>query len=353
MKTFNLYGEIAPGVNDLKTLQDGLKWLQPDEELHLRINSPGGSIIEGFAMANFLDRLQNKIVVHIDGWAASMASLICMVGDEIHAPVNAWIMIHNPWASVGGDAEELRKMADMLDEMKKQSVDMYLRCGGKKKTRKEIEEMMDAETWMTATEAHEIGFVTHLEAAAELAACWDVSKQSSKAPLAALAAITKKENTMPTFVEWLKSCPIAGGSDAGLKELAGAELQGAHKIALDEAQAKVAAAHVEVEQLKSQIASIETKMQEAATESARLVAAAEAAKAEMQARHEKLMGGHNKPVDKAQAKAAKYPATAHYLELVDQLAKELKGDVEAATSAAVKKYPAEFSAMVAEHPVKA
>jgi ATP-dependent protease ClpP protease subunit len=352
MKTINLYGEIGPGTNDLAMLQEKLKWLQPDEELHLRINSPGGSVIEGFAIANFLDRLQNKIIVHIDGWAASMASIICMVGDEIHAPINAWFMIHNPWATVGGDAEEMRKVATMLDEMKRQSVDMYMRCGGKKKTRKEIEEMMDAETWMTATEAADIGFVTHLEAAAELAACWDVNKQSSKAPAAALAAIEpKKESAMPTFLEWLKSCPITGGAEAGMKELAGAELQAAHKVALDEAQAKVAAAQNEAATLKSQVLDAEKKLQEAAAEAAKQIAAVEAAKADLQARHDKLMGGHNKPIDSAKVAINKHPATQHYLGLVEQLTKEM-GDVEAATAAAVKKYSTEFAAMVAEHPVK-
>jgi ATP-dependent protease ClpP protease subunit len=142
-------------------------------DLSIHINSPGGSITEGTAMYNILKGREGKKTVHIDGIAASMASVVAMAGDEIVMPENAFMMIHNPWTVAIGDAEELRKNADLLDKMKVSIISAYRRSGKKDE---EIAALMDAETWMDGKEAVAMGFANRTTEALKMAAAVDVSK---------------------------------------------------------------------------------------------------------------------------------------------------------------------------------
>ena len=98
-----------------RQLVSNLKDIDADE-ITVRINSPGGSVFDGIAIYNALHYHKAHINVRIEGLAASIASVIAMAGDTVHMAANALLMIHNPFSWVGGDAEELRKMADMLDK---------------------------------------------------------------------------------------------------------------------------------------------------------------------------------------------------------------------------------------------
>lgn len=131
------------------------------ERLHVRINSPGGSVIDGTAILNALTRHQGGVTVHIDALAASMASVIAMSGAPVLMAENALLMIHNPWTIAAGDADEMRKTAGLLDRLKDNIVGAY-----EKKTamaRERISELMDSETWLTALEAVALGFVDAIE----------------------------------------------------------------------------------------------------------------------------------------------------------------------------------------------
>ncbi len=163
----NLFGEIGWEVNAAQFSAD-LKALGDPAQITLRINSPGGSIIEGTAVFNQLLRHPARVVAVVEGWAASMASVIAMAADEIEMPENAWMVIHNPWAVAMGEAEEMRKQADLLDRMKETIVTAYMRHA--KIPRAEIEKLMDAETWMTGAEAVAHGFATRTTDALEAAA---------------------------------------------------------------------------------------------------------------------------------------------------------------------------------------
>lgn len=165
--TLHIYDEIGGfGVSAIELVNE-LKNLEGVDEITLRLNSPGGSIIEGTAIYNALKNHGAKIIVMIDGLAASMASVIAMAGDEIQIAENAYLMIHNPWTMAVGDAEELRKSADLLDKMRENLVNAYSRSG---MDREKIIELMDAETWMTASEALENGFVDSISRAQKAAA---------------------------------------------------------------------------------------------------------------------------------------------------------------------------------------
>ena len=125
-------------------------------DIDVRINSPGGSVFEGLAIFNTLDRHPANINVFVDGSALSMASVVAMAGDTITMAENALMMIHNPRSISAGDADDMRKAADVLEKSKGSLVLSYVAKTGKDAA--EISDLMDAETWMTAGEAVEAGF---------------------------------------------------------------------------------------------------------------------------------------------------------------------------------------------------
>ncbi len=135
---------------------DELKGLGDVETINLRIASGGGSIVEGNTIFNALKRHSAKVVTHVDSLAASMASVIAMAGDEIHMAANALLMIHNPWTMSMGGAEQLRKDADLLDKMESNIRTSYSRSN---LSAEELDAAMEEETYYTAEEALENGFI--------------------------------------------------------------------------------------------------------------------------------------------------------------------------------------------------
>jgi ATP-dependent Clp endopeptidase proteolytic subunit ClpP len=152
-----LYDVIDPwfGIS-AKQFHNELKALGEVSVINLRINSPGGSITEGMAFYNILKRQSAKVVAHVDGIAASMASVIAMAASEIVMATGSYMMIHNPMGVAIGEAEEMRDLAELLDKMKTQVVNIY--AARTKQTPADISKLMDDETWFTADEAIEAGF---------------------------------------------------------------------------------------------------------------------------------------------------------------------------------------------------
>lgn len=176
----SLFGEIGWEVN-AQAFANDLKAMGDVGKINLRINSGGGSITEGTAIFNTILRHPAKVTAYVEGWAASMASVIAMAADEIIIPENAWMVIHNPWGGVSGEAEDLRKHADLLDRMKATIVEAYMRHA--KVSREEIVRMMDDETWMSGAEAVQFGFATATATAIQAAA--SVREGFAKMPEAA------------------------------------------------------------------------------------------------------------------------------------------------------------------------
>lgn len=158
--TVTLYDEIgAFGAGSKEFLGDLSKLA--GQHIHLRINSPGGSVVEGTAIYNALRRHQGGLTVHIDAMAASMASVIAMAGSPVYIADNALLMIHNPWTVSMGESKDLRKEADLLDKLKVNLRNAYVRKTGMNET--DISAMMDAETWLDAVEAVALGFADAIE----------------------------------------------------------------------------------------------------------------------------------------------------------------------------------------------
>ena len=108
-----------------KAFAEDLKALGNVDRINLFINSPGGSVFDGLAIYNQLIAHKAEVHVRIDGLAASIASVIAMAGDTIEMPENAILMIHDPFAVVMGNSEELRKMADTLEKIKAGLITAY------------------------------------------------------------------------------------------------------------------------------------------------------------------------------------------------------------------------------------
>lgn len=174
-----LYDEIGGwGVSSDQFARDLSKVTA--KTIRVRINSPGGSVFEGMNIFNALRRHGARIETHVDAIAASIASIIAMAGDEIHMAENAYLMIHNPWGVAIGDAEEMLKMAEVLEKLQNTSAEIYAKRSGK--TAEEAAAWMADETWFTAEEAKAAGLadVIH-ETVPGPAARFDLS-EFAKAP---------------------------------------------------------------------------------------------------------------------------------------------------------------------------
>lgn len=160
--------------NDSKSVTDEIDGLKSSEEIHVRINSPGGSVSHGVAIYNALRAHEGKVVVHVDALAASAASLIAMAGDEIIMGLGSMMMIHNPWSMTAGDADAHRKSADMLDKHAESMAGIY--ADGANVSQEDALEIMAAETWYSAQDAVEAGFATSVDGDEDANALADVAK---------------------------------------------------------------------------------------------------------------------------------------------------------------------------------
>ena len=120
------------------------------------INSPGGDCIAAAQIYNMLRSYNGKITVKIDGIAASAASVIAMAGDTVYMSPVSMMMIHNPATIAFGDHTEMQKAMDMLAEVKESIINAYVIKTGQ--SRAKLSHLMDAETWMDANKAVELGF---------------------------------------------------------------------------------------------------------------------------------------------------------------------------------------------------
>ena len=120
------------------------------------INSPGGDCVAAAQIYNMLREYEGKVTVKIDGIAASAASVIAMAGNTVLMSPVSMLMIHNPMTIAFGDSGEMQKAIDMLKSVKDSIINAYELKTGLSRTK--LAHMMDAETWMDAGKAVELGF---------------------------------------------------------------------------------------------------------------------------------------------------------------------------------------------------
>jgi ATP-dependent Clp protease protease subunit len=160
--TIDLYDEIGYWGVDAKTFRSRLKDAAGD--ITLRINSGGGDVFDGISIYNDLIAYEGKVRVEVTGLAASIASIIAMAGDEIVMAPNAFMMIHDAWTIGIGNRHDFGTLSATLSKID----DALARTYAARSTTgiRAIKDMMDKETWLTASEAVDAGFATSVSSGA-------------------------------------------------------------------------------------------------------------------------------------------------------------------------------------------
>ncbi|OWK91022.1 peptidase S14 [Pseudomonas aeruginosa 148] len=155
-----LYDEIGAWGITAQQFARELKALGDLSLISLRVHSPGGDVFEGTAIYNLLKNHPARVEGYVDGLAASMATVVLMSCDVIHIPENAMMMVHRPWGIQGGEADDMRRYADLLEKIEGTMVAAYMAKTGK--SEEDIKALLKAETWMDGREAVEAGFADQL-----------------------------------------------------------------------------------------------------------------------------------------------------------------------------------------------
>lgn len=148
------------------------------ETVKVLISSPGGSVLEGFAIYDTLKMLGKRIEVSIMGQALSIASIIAMAGDKIEMGKGAVMMIHNSLSGRGGNAVELEKTIDLLKGSDERMMAVYKAKSGL--TEDQITEMMSKETFMNAEQAQSHGFITDIQEDLKLVALATMQQETQQ-----------------------------------------------------------------------------------------------------------------------------------------------------------------------------
>ena len=240
-----LYDEIGwwgITAKDFKRELDAVK----APNITLRINSPGGSVFDGLAIFNAVREHPATVTTRVDGLAASMASLIALAGDRVEIADNAFMMIHNPWSIAIGDANEMRKEADLLDKVASPVLAAYVEKTGQNEA--DIAALMDDETWFNADEALAIGLADEVladkdedeDAAEQVAALFDLSVFANVPD-----RLTEPSEHDPTVRELERALRDAGLSQIAAKQYIAAGRAAASQRDADEAEGRDVASEPE------------------------------------------------------------------------------------------------------------
>ena len=174
--TVYIYGTIGEGwseedTNRAKEFAQTLDKLSP-KPLDIRIDSPGGDVYEGFAIASAIQRYEGDTHAFIDGMAASAASYVALMADRVTMNDFSMFMIHNAWGLCIGNRDELREMADRLEYIDGTIADTISKRSGMELDK--VKEAMGAETWYKGEDALEAGMCDEVIVTEQrVAACID------------------------------------------------------------------------------------------------------------------------------------------------------------------------------------
>ncbi len=217
--TVMLFGVIGDEFDGLSAAQvvEGIRGLGGPAEINVLINSPGGVVTDGLAIYHELATSSANVTVEIAGIAASMASAIAMAGDTVRMAKNALFMIHDPWNVAVGNADELRRAADLLDKFGVSLADIYAKRSGLDAD--QIQEMMSRDngegTWLTADEAKELGFVDEVIEPVEAAAFADLDVSALAKVPPALTRLIREGKNMPKELKAATATTPEGAAPAG------------------------------------------------------------------------------------------------------------------------------------------
>lgn len=191
-----IYGVVGEFENSADAFRERIARLDPSDTLTVRIDSPGGSVFDGFAIWNAIADHKGKKKAIIEAAAFSIASYILTAFDEVEIARNGYIMIHNPSVTSDGDDEQHAKDAKLLAKLKESMISSYAEKTGK--TEAQIRKMMKEETYLDAQEALEMGLVTKVTASGNRSRI--LSLDLPKLPQKVTASLLSEgpEDTSPT-----------------------------------------------------------------------------------------------------------------------------------------------------------
>jgi len=159
--------------NTPTSIKQALEDMGDIDTLEIRVNSEGGSVFAGLAIIGVIDNFKSKknckTVSIVEGLAASMASVIACAADKVVMKENAFMMLHPASSFAWGNSEDLRRTADLLEKVDGQLRDIYMKRFND--SREKLNELVDAETWLTAKEAKGYGLCDEIQESVKLAAC--------------------------------------------------------------------------------------------------------------------------------------------------------------------------------------
>lgn len=230
--TIFIYSEIGDWECNANSMRRALNELSGYTRIDVRIHSLGGDVFEGLLMKNLLTSFPGEVHTHIDGVAASMASVIALAGKTVSMAANAFYMMHLPWGSTSGEKKDFQTYVELLDKVETVLIGEYKAKTGK--SEEEIRAMMEKTTWLTALEAKALGLVDNITEEVMLAA-----KVKDESNVKALYDAFQQKST--------PSIPIVN-MELVIQALG---------LAADADQAKIVAA---VKAMKLQVASLQTDL---------------------------------------------------------------------------------------------
>ena len=198
LSVYDVIGRWWEGVSAKQFVTDLAALPKSVKTIKLRVNSPGGDVFDAVAIANALKLHAAQVVTTIEGLAASAATIITQGGsDTIRIGDNAMVMVHLPASIEWGNAVEMRKMADLLDQVTEAILTTYERRSPL--DRKKLRNMMDDETWMLAEEAVSNGFADEVFGGSEVAASVDprILATMTKHPKSVTARVEEEAPPVP------------------------------------------------------------------------------------------------------------------------------------------------------------
>ena len=156
--------DMAGGGACPSAIRAELAAIDAEAPLDIHINSGGGSVVAGVAIANMIARHKGETRAFNDGLVGSIAGQIYFSADECFAPSNTFFLIHNPTTDAQGNAAEMRKAADNLDEIQRGLETTYVKKAREGVSEEQIHKMMTEETWLSATEAAKVFVLTVIDA---------------------------------------------------------------------------------------------------------------------------------------------------------------------------------------------
>lgn len=269
--TFNLLGEI---VQD-----DSQRWFESDivpamligwlknqngADVEININSPGGDVAAGLAIANAIKAYEGHTTANVLGVAASMASVIACACDEVKMGEGAFLMIHNPWTVTMGDADDLRKDAETLDKMRDSVIAFYQ--SKTSASADDLKALMDADSWLAKADLEANGFTVGDYADDFRAAACVTRRHFDAVPEAArrfLAEMPGDWNKRFSGLQAAKDKEIASlRAQVAANETALSEAKAAHDAQMDELRSSHETLQADIDAKQTALAEAQAKVEQ-------------------------------------------------------------------------------------------